>query len=386
MGTIIERQTASGQTKYRAQIVLKDRGRIVHQESRTFDRRVTANAWMKRREKELRAPGGREAAKAAGATLGDAIDRYVEQSEREIGKTKTQVLRTIKREYVVCERPAAEIGSSDLVTLAQSISSRPGLGSASTVMNYMSNLAPVFDIAKSAWNIPLRREEMEEAMRVCRHLGIVAKSQSRSRRPTLDELDRLLEYFEDRSARSRALPMHKVVPFALFSTRRQDEITRLQWEDLDRQNSRVMVRDMKHPGEKKGNNVWCELPPEALRIVDTMPQSNREKRIFPFNSDTISARFTRACRFLEIDDLRFHDLRHEGISRLFEMGRTIPQVATVSGDLSPAGPSFIMRVCGSGFDSLRFRFGQAHRARSPRFAQALGALAAASGFRVTSAA
>ena len=60
--------------------------------------------------------------------------------------------------------------------------------------------------------------------------------------------------------------------------------------------------------------------------------------------------------------------------------------AIPAGDLPPAGPSFITRVCGFGFDSLRFRFGQARRARSRRFAQALGALAAASGFRVTSAA
>jgi integrase len=47
----------------------------------------------------------------------------------------------------------------------------------------------------------------------------------------------------------------------------------------------------------------------------------------------------RQCRaawrpFLAIDDLHFHDLRHEGVSRLFEMGRTIPQVASVSGHRS----------------------------------------------------
>jgi integrase len=35
-----------------------------------------------------------------------------------------------------------------------------------------------------------------------------------------------------------------------------------------------------------------------------------------------------------IEDLHFHDLRHEGVSRLFEMGRTIPQVASVSGHRS----------------------------------------------------
>jgi integrase len=89
---------------------------------------------------------------------------------------------------------------------------------------------------------------------------------------------------------------------------------------------------MKHPGDKKGNKVHCELPPEALAIIKAMPRY--EQRIFQYSTDAISAAFTRACRFLGIEDLRFHDLRHEGISRLFEMGRTTPQVAAVSGHRS----------------------------------------------------
>ena len=58
------------------------------------------------------------------------------------------------------------------------------------------------------------------------------------------------------------------------------------------------------------------------------------ERIFPYSTDAISASFIRACKILAIDDLRFHDLRHEGISHLFETGRTIPQVAAVSGHRS----------------------------------------------------
>ena len=92
------------------------------------------------------------------------------------------------------------------------------------------------------------------------------------------------------------------------------------------------IRDMKHPGDKIGNNVYCELPPEALAIVTSIPRVKAE--IFPYSTDAISAAFTRACKILGIDDLRFHDLRHEGISRLFEMGRTIPQAAAVSGHRS----------------------------------------------------
>jgi integrase len=63
-----------------------------------------------------------------------------------------------------------------------------------------------------------------------------------------------------------------------------------------------------------------------------MPRVKPE--IFPYSTDAISAAFTRACKILGIKDLRFHDLRHEGISRLFEIGRTIPQVAAVSGHRS----------------------------------------------------
>ncbi len=130
--------------------------------------------------------------------------------------------------------------------------------------------------------------------------------------------------------RPASVPMQKVVTFALFSTRRQEEITLLRWDDLD--GDRVLVRDMKHPGDKIGNNVYCELPPEALAVIQSMPKT--ADKIFPYSTDAISAAFTRACRFLGIEDLRFHDLRHEGISRLFETGRTIPQVAAVSGHRS----------------------------------------------------
>ena len=39
-------------------------------------------------------------------------------------------------------------------------------------------------------------------------------------------------------------------------------------------------------------------------------------------------------QFLGIEDLRFHDLRHEGVSRLFEIGYNVPHAAAVSGHRS----------------------------------------------------
>jgi integrase len=89
---------------------------------------------------------------------------------------------------------------------------------------------------------------------------------------------------------------------------------------------------MKHPGQKIGNDTWVDLPEEAIRVIESMRQT--KPAIFPYSPDAITANFTRACRLLGIDDLHFHDLRHEGISRLFEMGWNIPQVAAVSGHRS----------------------------------------------------
>ncbi|RMO17892.1 Shufflon-specific DNA recombinase [Pseudomonas amygdali pv. morsprunorum] len=126
-----------------------------------------------------------------------------------------------------------------------------------------------------------------------------------------------------------SIHMPKIIGFAIFSTRRQEKITRIRWSDLDEKRQAVLVRDMKNPGQKIGNDVWCHLPDEAWSIVQSMPKNRKE--IFPYNSDSISAAFTRACKLLALPDLRFHDLRHDGVSRLFEMNWDIPRVSSVSG-------------------------------------------------------
>ena len=142
-----------------------------------------------------------------------------------------------------------------------------------------------------------------------------------------------MQHFGERQQRRPSpVPMQKVIAFAVFSTRRLEEITRLRQSDLDEAGSRILVRDMKNPGEKLGNDVWCDLPVEALHVAQSMPLDRDE--IFPYTTDAIGMGFTRACQLLGILDLHFHDLRHDGVSRLFEIGRNVPQVAAVSGHRS----------------------------------------------------
>lgn len=317
-----------------AKIQIKRKGQWVHRESRAFDKRSAAEAWQKKRMKQIdQLDGDLSSLKRKGKSLGDAIDLYLAESMEEMGTTKAQVLRTIKEEYKIAQYDAEDIESADIVHFLKQLHDRPELNSASTVLNYASHLSAVFNVANPAWNIPLNKDAMRDAMAVAKKLGITKKPKSRSRRPSLDELDALLSLFEAKYRnRPRSIPMHKVVGFALFSTRRLEEITRITWDGLDTDHSRVFITDMKHPGDKIGNDVWCDLPVQAMEITLSMPQDG--ERVFPYNKNSIGTAFTRACQLLEIEDLRFHDLRHEGISRLFETGKSIPQVAAVSGHRS----------------------------------------------------
>lgn len=74
------------------------------------------------------------------------------------------------------------------------------------------------------------------------------------------------------------------------------------------------------------------VPPAARAIIATLPRI--DARILPYNGESVSASWDRACQRLGIEDLHFHDLRHEGICRLFESGLQIQEVSMISGHTS----------------------------------------------------
>ncbi|MEN1480158.1 site-specific integrase, partial [Pseudomonas aeruginosa] len=100
-----------------------------------------------------------------------------------------------------------------------------------------------------------------------------SRSNERDRRPTLEELDTILAYFvEMRERRKQQIDMVRMIGFAIFSTRRQEEITRIRWDAIDEARQAVLITDMKNPGQKYGNDVWCHLPDQAWRILHSMPR------------------------------------------------------------------------------------------------------------------
>lgn len=320
MGTILARRRADGSTAYMGKIIMKQAGAVIHRESQTFDRHRDAKAWLAKRETELRESGPPKPPQ----TLAAAIQRFLDEDRRGISRSRACTLEAMQ-EHPIGQMDCAAIRSQDIVAYAQALGETR---QPQTVDGWMSELAGVFSIAGPAWGFPLDLEEMKAARRVMARLCITARSAERERRPSVEEMDRLMAFFAARAP--QAAPMGLVAAFAMFSTRRQGEVVRIRWDDLEP--GRVLVRDMKHPGGARGNHVWCQLTPEAEAIALGMPRV--DERIFPYSVDAVQAAWTRACQVVGISDLRFHDLRHEGISRLFEMGWTIPQVAAVSGHRS----------------------------------------------------
>ena len=153
----------------------------------------------------------------------------------------------LKREPIA-GAPCDKITSVDIVDLARELGERM---KPQTVNNYISHLGAVFTIAGPAWGFPLNKQAMDDAQKVMKRLGLTAKSAERDRRPTLAEIDRLMTYFAERNIRRPASIRWRRSsrsPSSRPAVRKKS--TRIAWADLDAEGSRVLVRDMKNPGEK----------------------------------------------------------------------------------------------------------------------------------------
>ncbi len=194
----------------------------------------------------------------------------------------------------------------------------------------VTHLADLLKFARTYLKLPVNLETVIDARRLLKDEGIVGKSEERDRRPTSDELSKLQEYWTShRYLKQAPTPMWDVVCFAIATAMRLSEITRIRWDDFDEDEKTILIRDRKHPTKKQGNNQVVPLLFDSVDIIRRQPVI--DERIFPFDPKTISTSFTRTCPRLRIFDLRFHDLRHEGASRLFEAGYQIHEVALVTG-------------------------------------------------------
>lgn len=167
-------------------------------------------------------------------------------------------------------------------------------------------------------------------------VGILKKGRPRTRRASPAELAAVKAAAADYNGK---IPFADVVDFAIPTCMREAEIFRIVWDDVGTDKHgrpMITIRDRKDPKEKMGNDQTIPLLGDAYKIIKRQPRrrlgdGTLDPRIFPYHVDTFCALFTRMTRAAKIKNLHFHDLRHEGISRLFEQSYSIPEVCEVSG-------------------------------------------------------
>lgn len=201
-----------------------------------------------------------------------------------------------------------------------------------TIAADLSFLAACFAWAREARHLDVDPDLVRDARRALRHRrNLRTRSKERDRRPTPTELALLLAHFD---ARDNAIPMGTLTRFLIASAMRLGEVCRIVAGDVDRSRRTVVIRDRKDPKEKIGNDQTVPLFGDAWTLVLARLEAGVTGRLFPYNPRSVSKTFARACEHLGVEDLHLHDLRHEGISRLFEKGYSVPEVALVSGHKS----------------------------------------------------
>jgi integrase len=323
MPTIKVRKQTDGTTRYTAIVRIRRGGTILHRESRTFAHRSAALSWAKHREVALEDPGALTRVQHGAPSLAELIRWYIDnfESVSTWQRSKQAHLEFLER-HPLGKARALSLTSSELIDHIRSRRAK-GAGPA-TVANDLIWTGVVLRAAKSVTGLPVRPEIVQEAREACAELRLTGKARKRTRRPTPAELAQLRDYFARRDKRAE-IPMQPIMEFALNSARRESEICRIERRGNDVRGRTGMVRDAKHPTKKDGNHRRFKYTPEAWAVV--MAQPRNSEYIFPYDPKSIGAAFTRNCKLLGIKDLRFHDLRHEATSRLFERGYQIHEVA-----------------------------------------------------------
>jgi integrase len=324
MGTIVARRRRDGSTGYTAQIRLRRGGEIVHTEAETFSSRALAVEWLRRREAELDKRRARGEPFGLRATVGELIAAHRADARHgpEWSRSKSADMRALEASAIARVR-VDRLTAADVVAHIRARRDQ-GAGPA-TAGNDLVWLRSVLRARRVVDHVPASAlDAVDAAAGELRRLQVIAKSRRRTRRLTPAEESALLEHFAQRDGRAQ-IPMRDIMRFALLTARRQAEITRLRWADLDRAAGVGWLDDVKHPRHKRGNRRCFRILRAAWDVIDSQPQTG--PLVCPYDERSISAAWTRATRVLGIKDLRFHDLRHEATSRLFEAGYSIQEVA-----------------------------------------------------------
>jgi len=286
------------------------------QQTATFDTKAQAREWANNIEDEMARGRFVDRREAESTTLGEALDRYL----REVTPQKRSADREKRNARVVHSSKIAAmsmalIRSKHVSQFVQDQQER-GVG-ANTIRLYLALLSHLFTVARRDWGM----ESLENPVQFARKPRLPA---GRERRLSPKEEFELLA--------SAAPDMRDAVVFAVETAMRRGELARLEWQDVYLTAGTATIRET-----KSGEPRTIPLTPRAAailmqRCLANLLSGKNGNRVFPWRDEgSISHAFADLCRELKIEDLRWHDLRHEATSRLFERGLGLQEVAAITG-------------------------------------------------------
>ena len=171
----------------------------------------------------------------------------------------------------------------------------------------------VLETAKRRWGVGIPYNPILE-------IEFPNGSKQRNRRLRDGELERLLTA----ASSQRNIYIAPIIEFATETGMRRSEILNLRWVDVDLDSGFAFLFDTKN-----GEDRRVPLTKAARDVLASLPAQN--ERVFPISANCVRLAWERTRKKTGISDLRFHDLRHEAVSRFFEMGMSVPEVALISG-------------------------------------------------------
>lgn len=250
-----------------------------------------------------------------GYMLKDIVERYRDEVtvKKLSADTETYLLNAFIRQPIA-KLTLAQLTSSHFVTYREK---RLKDVKAGTVNRELSIVKHALDVAVREWDIPIRINPLSQIKKL-------KVNNARSRRLTDEEYQRLMEAIDA----TRNDLIKPLMDFAIETGMRRGEILRLEWNYID-----CDARTLHIPITKNGHARTIPLTMKAIAILEELKQQDGADRYkpFPLSDEAAKQAWRRLLKRSGIEDLHFHDFRHEAISRFFERGLSLPEVALISG-------------------------------------------------------
>ena len=149
------------------------------------------------------------------------------------------------------------------------------------------------------------------------------KGQARNRRLSEVEMSLLLSSCDEY--------LKHIVIFLSESSMRRGELASIKIADINLESRLLQLSDTKN-----GHDRIIPLSSLALDSINYLIMHAQTPMLLGYDKEWLTKKFISHCKSIGIENFRLHDLRHEGISKLFEKGLNVMEVSSISGhkDLS----------------------------------------------------